>query len=197
MASARPTSITSWSELQREAETIVERLNADQQLALAAAANPLLALAELGYHVEPGARAEIEERLRFKPDDAERLAQLRRRVVKEAGGPFDLTDDEEVRRVLTSIGVRATPAGAVAPRPFPSRLPGRRAAAASEPPRWTDPFEGVRDAHALMEPLLAYRALDATEPRLADRDVYRAVRAGTRAVPVTRLRLRVKREREG
>lgn len=161
--------VTSWEDLQREVEPIVNRINDDQSLAIAAAANPLFALEELGYIVDPEARPEIEDRLRFRPPDAKRLGQLRRDLHRQAGSRFDPASDADVRRVLSAAGVKV------------GRLP-------AEPEDGKDPFERLRGQHALIEPLLEYRRLDAAEPRLATRDVYAALREGRRSVPITRLR---------
>ena len=49
---SRP-SIDSWKEAQTVAPAVLERLNADPPLLMAAATNPLLALEELGYDIAP------------------------------------------------------------------------------------------------------------------------------------------------
>lgn len=161
--------VTSWEDLQREVEPIVDRINDNQSLALAAAANPIFALEELGYRIDPEARPEIEDRLRFRPPHAKRLGQLRRDLYRLVGGPFDPASDADVRRVLSAAGVQV----------------GRPSA---EPDDAEDPFERLRGRHPLIEPLLEYRRLEAAEPRFATRDVYIALREGRRSVPITRLR---------
>lgn len=196
-------SVTSWEDLQREVAPIVDRINADQSLALAAAANPLFALEELGFEIDPDAQPEIEDRLRFRPPDAERLGKLRRDLHRQAGGPFDPASDADVRRVLTAAGVkvgrivaRERPPLAFAPRQADEPQPKGASAKQAEPDHAADPFERLRGEHPLIEPLLEYRRLEASEPRLAARDVYKALREGSRSVPVTRLRAVIKPNRK-
>jgi hypothetical protein len=86
--------------LRRRVPTIVKRLNDDPALALRAAANPLLVLQEMGIALTERLAAEVELRLRFRPEQVERLQQLRAEIQKHAGEAFDLDDPAQVRRVL-------------------------------------------------------------------------------------------------
>jgi hypothetical protein len=65
--------IDSWKEAQTVAPTVLERLNADPSLLLAAASNPILALQELGYDISPSFREEFVDRVRFGARGATRL----------------------------------------------------------------------------------------------------------------------------
>lgn len=69
--------------LRRRVPVIVKRLN--DELALRAAANPLLVLQEMGMEVTDRLAAEVELRLRFRPEQVERLQQLRADIQKRAG----------------------------------------------------------------------------------------------------------------
>jgi hypothetical protein len=90
--------IDSWGQLQEQVASILEHLHARPALALAAAANPIYALQEMGHEIGEQAAAEIDERLRFGPRQRARLRELREAVFKEAGHPFDLNSPEELRR---------------------------------------------------------------------------------------------------
>ncbi|GGW97196.1 hypothetical protein GCM10010383_28810 [Streptomyces lomondensis] len=63
--------IGSWAEGRARAAGIVERLNVQRPLALAAAANPMLAIEHLGYAFEAEARHVIADRLRLAPTTAD------------------------------------------------------------------------------------------------------------------------------
>ncbi len=207
----RRVSIESWEQLQEQVESILERLNADPALALAAAANPLYALEELGFQISPHVRPEIEDRLRFRPRAIARLRELRGDIYRHAGRPFDLDSGEELERVLFDrLGL--VPPVAAAPAPQARRAEPKYRELAEEtayrpPPRLDlrplvrepgrkeesrDPLESLRGAHPIVEPLLEYRRLEASEPRLAPRALYDDVRRGKRRLGVVRVRGRLK-----
>lgn len=80
MATLKSVKIGSLRELQLQMPRIVQALNANQALALAAATNPMLALEELGYELSPQARLEIEPYARFGPDNLQKLADLEAKI---------------------------------------------------------------------------------------------------------------------
>jgi hypothetical protein len=185
-----PVTIRSWEQLQERIASIVDQLNEDRTLALAAAANPFTALEELGYHVEPGARAEIEDRLRFPPKEATQRKRLRARIFEEAGHPFDLDSAEELRRVLyEELSITPYPDERGCYPDLPPTDPPRKPAQ-GEPA--TDPIQVLEGRHPVIEPLLEYRRLDASHPRFASRSAYEAIRAGGVSGGLRALRIRLK-----
>src|SRR4051812_11611067 len=92
--------ISSWKAAQALIPEILERLNADQPLLLAALANPLFALEELGYEIEPSFEEELIDRLRFGTKDAARIRHLRKEIFAHAGDAFDLESEDETERIL-------------------------------------------------------------------------------------------------
>ncbi|AMK76893.1 MULTISPECIES: hypothetical protein [Methylomonas] len=76
MSSTESININSLHELQLQMPRIVQAVNANPGLALAAAANPLLALEQLGYKLSSAAREEVEQYARFGPDNLKRLAEI-------------------------------------------------------------------------------------------------------------------------
>lgn len=189
--------IDSFRDLQRLAPAIVKAINADQALALRAAANPLLALEELGYELTPELRLETERRVRFAPQTAEELTKLADAVFAHADERFDLDAPAELERVLFeklklprqddrpapkgARAAKAAPATQLLPAPSFTRRP------------FADPLERLRDAHPVMAPLLAYRKLEASEPRLAPRPLYEKIKNGEVALPATRIQVRLQR----
>lgn len=175
--------LNSWKDAQREIVHILARLNADPSLILAAAANPLLALEELGYEIGPDVRQEFEDRLRFGPDGAAHVSTLRESIYRHAGRPFNLSSTEEVFDVLSSL-LRTR-------RSVKTKL--RHADVeplASRARRLTDikdPLERFQNAHPIMKPLLQYRRQDASTPRFATQTVYTEIREGKRSLPITRM----------
>lgn len=213
--------IETWEQLRERVQLILERINADPSLATAAAANPMLALEDIGFDIIPSAREAIEERFRFHPRVAVRVRQLKEEIYRHAGRHFDLSSAEELGAVLFDrLGI--TPGDEPPSAQVPPALK-RRAKAGDKRPRDVaqeakhdrprlvidvrpltqlpgapppaDPLETLAGAHAIVEPLLEYRRLDASRPRLAPRDLYDEIRRGDRRLPVTRLVARLKAQR--
>jgi len=172
------TVIDSLEVLHQHLPKIIEEINASPALALAAAANPLHAMEELGYQIAPQARAQIEDHIRFKPVAALRLANLRQQIFKMARRPFNLNAPHELHRVLCEE-LKVS-------REEPRQAQELVLAATPLSPYEIDPLERFRDDHPIMEPLLEYRCLDASSPRLADLDLYRAIRKGNGPAANTR-----------
>lgn len=92
--------IRSIDDARRQVPAILKQLNANQSLIRAAAANPIFALEELGYHIPQELIPALDRRIRFLRPERERLAELERRVQSAAGQQFDLDDPEALEHVL-------------------------------------------------------------------------------------------------
>jgi hypothetical protein len=164
-----PDRIDSWADLQAKAARILKRLNADERLGLAAAANPMLALERLGYVVAPEARPPIADRLRLGPEAADTLIRLRSEIAGLADRAVDPDDPKDLRQVLIALGV------------IGKKAYGRHDLS---PPRWRpggagpDPLEDLRDRHPVMAPLLEYRRVAAQAPAYAPSHVFARVVEG-------------------
>jgi len=185
--------IRSFQDARRQIDSILAVINADPHLAIAAAANPLLALEDLGYEITPGARADIQDHVRFGTDKAARLKLLRATIHKTAGRVFDLESGESLREVLEQMGVPL--AEADSPECAPKQTGGTpavlnlvRPPQVKWAPKVTDPLEQFRGTHQIIEPLLEYRQLEASEPRLAPRALYDEIRQGKRRTPLVSVR---------
>lgn len=185
-------------EIRKKAAILVEEVNANPSLALAAATNPILALEELGYDISAQARSDLEDHARFGAEKAKKLQDLRARIFKLAGHPFELQSESELRRTLTGeLKISLTEF----PYSYQKEAEAPPAASLILPPqvRWApkvaDPLERLRGVHPIVEPLLEYRRLEATEPRLATRELYDAVRRGERRTPIVSLRAVMKAQR--
>lgn len=162
------------SAVQAKLSEILGRLN-ESSILTAAAANPVLALEELGYPLDFEGRMELEDRARFSTRQAAERRRLRKQIFAAAGRSFDLQDPRAVHRLLTDdlqLVVLAEPEGLA--RPLVDR----------------DPLHDLKDAHPVMAPLLAYRRLDSSVPSFAPRNLYARLRSGELAFPDLRLRAR-------
>lgn len=172
--------LNSWQDAQHRIVQILAALNANSALLMAAAANPLLALEELGYEVNPEVQQDFVDRIRFGSTVAKQQQALRRKIFDAAGHSFDLNSSEAL---VAALG-----------RVLKNKADAPSIPADAQPPRFTfgtpaapDPLEHLRGAHPIMEPLLEYRKTDATTPQFATRDDYTTIRLGKRVLPVTRL----------
>jgi hypothetical protein len=175
--------LTSWRAAQDEITSIVARVNADPPLACAAALNPLLAVEELGYEIPPALRREFEHRVRFGEKTARRLEELRQQIVQHAGKEFDPDSEEELRSVLAHH-MQLIRHDAACDAPLYDGGPG-----AAE----RDPLRELTGAHDILEPLLEYRRLQSTSPRLAEPALFHAVRQGSARTPLRKVTFRLRK----
>ncbi len=183
-----PKIVNSIEDLQRDARAIIEAITADAGLARAALANPILALQEIGYEIDPAVRPALERRLRFDNSTAARLEQLQQHVHEIAGREFDLDDPDELHAVLFDELHLEPPdghhQGSVTHRLRP-QLGWERST--------RDPLERLDRAHPIVGPLLEYRRLEASEPRLAAHALFERIRNGRTATPITGVTVRLRR----
>jgi DNA polymerase I-like protein with 3'-5' exonuclease and polymerase domains len=155
--------IASWRQIQALVPTILQRLNANPEGLMAAAANPLMAREDLGYNVDPTFYQEFVDRIRFGAEKADRLRSLRTEVFSYAGEEFDPDSTRALDRVLFErLKLRR-----------PTCPDGTSIAA---PPLFAANRRLGEDP--LVAPLLEYRALDSKAPRLASRDRFDAIKTG-------------------
>ncbi len=194
--------------VRRRVPGIVKQVNADPQLALRAAANPLLALQELGYEIPDDVQGELALLIRFDKQKIATLQKLASRIHELAGTPFDIDSTAQLRDVLFDrLKLQPLPATAQRLVVAPGRLAARSSQRAPSPApdpiavpyappgsvRRPDPLEGLRTSHPIIEPLLEYRAIQASAAPLASRDVYDRLKGGEAATPDIRIRAVLRR----
>ncbi|MGK9236344.1 hypothetical protein KXS07_31470 [Inquilinus limosus] len=165
------------SVVQDRIDEILVRLAEMPAMSAAAAANPLLVLEELGFALDLEGRLELQDRARFGKREIAERRRLRRSIFEHAGRPFDLHDPDALFQLLSTELRLATPGG-------PEQM--------EQPIGNCDPLHGLKDAHPIMAPLLAYRRLDASAPGFAPPELYRKLRSGQLTFPDLRLRARLR-----
>jgi hypothetical protein len=173
--------LSSWESAQQRVGTILASLNKNSDLMLAAAANPLHALRELGYEIGEGVEQEFEDRIRFGPHNGPKIGALREEIFKSAGRRFDLDSPEALADALSSLiktnkGASTFTHAEAAPVAF-----------TPHPNRPADLLEKLRNAHPIMKPLLEYRRMQASTPKFATKEFYDEIRQKKRALPITKL----------
>jgi len=136
-------------------------------------------------------RPQVERRVRFKPETAKQLEALAAKVFLQAGEAFDIDSPVALDRLLFEK-LKLPRAAAAAGQPA-AHAAASLASAPFKQAAGPDPLEHLRGKHALVPALLAYRKLEASEPRLAPRELYERVRSGELKGPVIRARARLQR----
>lgn len=157
------------SDWQQHIGSIVEKINADPTLALAAACNPFLALAELGYQLDAAVIADLEERARYSKRQIVERRALRADLAKMLGRSADALTRDSLRAM---IGAN----------------PESKKSAKDSGPAAVD-GKPVRD---LAVKLLA---IEDGARGFADTQTYAAIREGQRRFPSIKLRARLATER--
>ncbi len=195
MVATPPRHIASLDDLHRRLPEMVKQQETHPRLAIAALANPLLALERLGYTIASEIAREVAIRTRFRGEDAERLLTLDQALRTDLGDDADLDDAPTLApRLLKLMGETARKKSVAAPLREALHKPVI-AAPIGRPPL-ADPLADFRAAHPVIDRLVTYRALDASRPRLASPALFEAILAGKAASPVTAARLRYKRAPE-
>lgn len=193
--------IDSLEKLERRVPSIVKAINADEKLGMRAAANPVLAMEELGYTLADEVRSSVERRIRFSVETFEQLETLAKQIHEIAGHRFSIDSPDELARVLFEELELPQPRQSIQEPCKSAQLPSTsyELPTAPLPPQvgWglkvEDPLGELRDAHPIMEPLLAYRKLEASKPRLAPPELYDRIKQGQVELPAIRLRARLQR----
>lgn len=199
---AKKHSIGSIEELRRLAPSLIEAANSDDNLVMLAAANPILAVEDLGYSFTDEFRPNLERVFRFSTETVKRLETLEKQIHKIAGHSFNIESPTELEHVLfDNIGlprIHKSLKVQIQPSRLPSNLPDLPTAPLHYQmnlgPKIKDPLEELKDTHPIMKPLLSYRQLEASQPRLAPPEIYEKIKRGEVKLPLTQLKFRIVRD---
>ncbi len=194
--------IESLEELRRLVPSLIEAANSDNKLAMLAAANPIMAIEDLGYSFTEEFRSDLEHIFRFPTETVKRLESLEKQIHKIAGRSFNIDSPVELEHMLFDELSLPRISKTLKMQIHPSRLPSTFSDLPTAPlppqmswgPKLKDPLEELRDAHPIMEPLLTYRQLEASQPRLASREIYENIERDEVKLPLTRVKFRMQHE---
>lgn len=162
--------IKSWEGLQAEVDKILPLLNKDQNLMIAAASNPLMALEELGYEIDMDIIGHVEDKLRFKTRQVAQLSKLRKSIYKAAGRKFDIRSPKDLNGLLfEELNVEAYDDKGCLIRKF-----------INSPKKGNthDALQEYKELHPVITPLLAFRKIDASIAGFCNTHTYRKIRSG-------------------
>jgi len=206
--------ISSMAELFQAVPKIIEAANADPAVALRFVANPLFLAEDMGYTLTEEMKHFAGRRVRFSSAKTfERLVHLEKQVWELAGERFDIDSSEALTHILFTkmklpLQPKKTPRERKKPKGQAQALVNSTEADQQLTPREltkslparvighglvSDPLERLRDTHPIMPLLLEYRQLEASMPRLAPRELYDRISRGDVHLPITQLKLRLKK----
>ena len=180
--------IQKFKDFHREVPDIVKEISKDQQLALRAAVNPLLAMEELGYELETKIQKEVERILRFSPKERKRLKDLETEIHKLAGRAIDLDSPKEIETVLFKEFKLNKPKS-MESLDQPDIIDRGATLSKHKGFRWIDPLRPLEKEHPIIAPLLEYRKLQVSRPGFAPRALYKKLKSGKIRFPITEIRL--------
>lgn len=162
--------INSWDDLQKDVPRIITSLNKDENLKIACATNPILAIEELGYKIKPDVVDHLEDRIRFRPEQVEQLSVLRESIHKFAGKNFNIRSQVELNAVLfEDLKIESYDQnGCIIKKWFYNRKKGDT----------KDDLKLYKDLHPIIEPLLKFREIDSTVAGFSDKSTYLKIRKG-------------------
>jgi hypothetical protein len=172
--------VDSIDELTPDLPQLLERVNSDPRLALAAAVNPLLFLDEMGYALGPNVAAEIEERSRFSKTQIARRRKAIAQINKIAEETADLSSATGINEILARLGVEGLVPDVTAPPGAPGILNFSE-----------ELLKKNWDRHPVFNPLLDLRRVEASGRSFAPERAYRDVRSGKVALPGWKLKARL------
>jgi len=191
--------IGSREEILRLAPSLIEAVNADERLAILAAANPIMLMEDMGLRFTKEFKHHLERRFRFSAKTAEQLDGLEREIHEISSRSFDIDSPTELEHELFQRLDLPKPKG-LKGQDHPSKLLSYTASSPASPlppqvgwgQKIEDPLEELRGLHPIMEPLLEYRCIEAKAPRLAPLEVYMRIKGGDANLPVTKIKFQVK-----
>jgi DNA polymerase I-like protein with 3'-5' exonuclease and polymerase domains len=179
--------INSWEDLQADVVEILTAFNNNKNLQIAALANPMLALEELGYSINPSIKLEIEDRLRFKTKAVVTFKALRETIYNAAGKTFNIRSQEELEHLLfedlqlVAFDDRGCP--------LPKHIRKKRKK------EEIDDLAAYAELHPIIDSLLKFRELDTSVPPFCNRAEYMKIRSGeVRVNSFQKLHFRLKQE---
>jgi hypothetical protein len=197
----KPGKISNLKEIQLQVPEILQKYADNQELALIALANPLMALEKIGYTFTPEAREEIENRIRFGKQGAEKFSLLKQSVFEAARKRFDLNSTAELKSTVKAILLKQSASG-------------KKDKSASEVLTFAriesiltlldhpvtgknrdepDPLSVYARDHSVIEKLIEFRKMEASQPRLADEKALVQILANKDVFPLKKITFRLHR----
>ena len=183
-----PREIKSFEEFHKLVPLIIRKVNKDSELAIRAAANPLLAFEEMGFHMSSELKREVELRIRFSEDEVKKMTTLTNEIRSITGKDIDPLSEKPVEKLLfkdLKIKRPSTLKSLNLPEPFLKKIQKGKQVL------FEDPLTAIRSDHPAVEKIQQYRKLYLSKPGFVSKDFYEKIKAGEVRLPVTNIKIRV------
>jgi len=183
-----PREIKSFEEFHKLVPLIIRKVNRDPELAIRAAANPLLAFEEMGFKMSPELKREVELRIRFSEEEIKKMTMLKNEIRTITGKEVDPLSEKTVERLLfkdLKIKRPSTLRSLNLPEPFLKKIQKGKQVL------FEDPLTAIKTDHPVVEKLQQYRKLYLSKPGFVSKDFYERIKAGEVRLPVTNIKIRV------
>jgi hypothetical protein len=195
----KPGKISNLKEIQLQVPEILKEYADNQELALIALANPLMALEKIGYSFTPEAREEIEDRIRFGKQGAEKISQLKQSVFETSGIKFNLKSTAEMKTNVKAILLKRPASGnedkstseTINSTRIESILKLLDQPVNRKSSDETDPLTAFINDHPVIEKLIEFRKMEASQPRLADEKALDQILANREVLPLKKITFRL------
>ena len=179
-------SISNIEQLRAALPELLAGLNSDRTLALAAAANPLLFLKEMGYLLSREVASEIEERSRFSKSQIVQRRKAIARIDRIAKEEADLSSPATLIALFAKLGLDNV-------RPDKEGSPGTPGVLSFSEAM----LSRNRSRHPLYGALLDLRKIEASARRFAPDRAYEDIRSGKVKIPGLTLKARLSPKPKG
>lgn len=188
--SIMPREIKSFEEFHKLVPLIIRKVNKDSELAIRAAANPLLAFEEMGFHMSSELKREVELRIRFSEDEVKKMTTLTNEIRSLTGKDIDPLSEKPVEKLLfkdLKIKRPSTLKSLNLPEPFLKKIKPAK----EEQVLFEDPLTAIKTDHPVVEKIMQYRKFYLSKPGFVSKDFYEKIKAGEVRLPVMTIKIRV------
>lgn len=169
---------------------IIRKINRDSELALRAAANPILAFKEMGFSLTGDVEKEVEQRLRFSPKEREELKSLKKEIQELSGKEVDPLSAKSVEALLFKDLKIKRPKEIQSlelPEPFIRNVRFTK----KDEHKIEDALTNLKSKHPVLEPLKRFRALHLSRPGFANESLYEKLKSGQIRLPIKSIKIKL------
>ncbi len=185
-----PREIKSFEEFHKLVPLIIRKVNRDSELAIRAAANPILAFEEMGFKMTPELKREVELRIRFSEREIAEFTNLTDEIRTITGKEIDPLSEKPVEKLLfkdLKIKRPSTLRSLNLPEPFLKKIKPVK----GKQILFEDPLTAISSDHPVVEKIMQYRKLYLSKPGFISNEFYEKIKAGEIRLPVTNIKIRV------
>jgi hypothetical protein len=181
--------INSFEEFHKMVPLIIRKINRDSDLALRAAANPILAFKEMGFMLNVDVEREVEQRLRFSPKERKELKPLKMQIKQLSGKDIDPLSSKSVETLLFKDLKIKKPKEIKSldlPEPFI-----RNVIFSKKENKIEDALTTLKSRHVVLKPLKRFRALHLSRPGFANESLYEKLKSGQIRLPIKSIKIKL------